>query len=449
MASPLVLVRCISTNTIRGSSLPGTEEPPPRCELAPWDVAMLSAHYIQKGFLFCSPPSHHMLLRLQDSLSTALAFFYPLAGRLATHTDAASSHVFVDCNNAGAEFIHAAVDLEAADVLAPLDVPPVVQSFFPYSGAVNHDGHVLPLLAVQLTELSDAVFLGISFNHAIGDGTAFWNFLNAWSEISRTGTARISNPPVIERCFLGIDKSLVRLPFSSPDEFLERYEAPPLRERIFHFSPEAISKLKSKANLQDSKSTAPKISSFQALCAHVWRCIIRARNFPANQTMSCRLACGDRHRLQPPLPQSYFGNCIYALSATTTAGELLAHDLGWAARRLQESVANHTDGVIRGFIEKWVEAPAVYCLSRTFDPWSVMIGSSPRFEMYGNDFGWGKPAAIRSGYANKFAGKVSSYQGREGGSIDLEICLQPESMAALESDEVFLETTSAVDSAGV
>ncbi|KAJ3700023.1 hypothetical protein LUZ61_003728 [Rhynchospora tenuis] len=71
------------------------------------------------------------------------------------------------------------------------------------------------------------------------------------------------------------------------------------------------------------------------------------------------------------------------------------------------------------------------------------MGSSPRFDMYGCDFGWGKALAARSGSANKFDGKISAYPGSErGGSIDLEVCLLPEYMSALERDEEFLAVVS-------
>ncbi|KAM1364813.1 hypothetical protein ACFX13_043923 [Malus domestica] len=62
--------------------------------------------------------------------------------------------------------------------------------------------------------------------------------------------------------------------------------------------------------------------------------------------------------------------------------------------------------------------------------------------MYGNEFGMGKAIALRSGYATKFSGKVSSYEGREEGSIDLEVCLPPEAMSALECDKEFMEAAS-------
>jgi len=73
------------------------------------------------------------------------------------------------------------------------------------------------------------------------------------------------------------------------------------------------------------------------------------------------------------------------------------------------------------------------------------MGSSPRFPMYDNDFGWGKPLAVRSGGANKFDGKISAFPGREGnGSVDLEVVLAPETMTGIENDAEFMQYVSEV-----
>jgi len=69
----------------------------------------------------------------------------------------------------------------------------------------------------------------------------------------------------------------------------------------------------------------------------------------------------------------------------------------------------------------------------------VVIGGSHRFDMYGPEFGLGRAAAVRMGYANKDNGKVTANPGREGGgSVDLEICLRPQIMKGLEEDEEFM-----------
>ncbi|KAL6317477.1 hypothetical protein AAG906_030230 [Vitis piasezkii] len=343
--------------------------------------AMLSLNYIQKGLLFTKPsavndPQNFMttlLDRLKDSLALILVHFYPLAGRLATKREEnpPSYLVFVDCNNSpGAKFIHTAADMTISDILSPIHVPSVVQSFFDHDRVVNHDAHTF-----------------------IVDGTSFWHFLNAWSEIfnAQEKNTSISRPPILKRWFPDGCGPVVSLPFTHHDQFISRFEAPILRERIFHFSSESIAKLKAKANAECNSN---KISSFQALSALVWRSITRAHYWT-------------------PLPENYFGNSIQMVSGIATAGELLEHNLGWAAWLLHKAVVSHTDKAVRGF------------------------------NKYGNEFGLGKALALRSGNAHKFDGMVSCYPGREGGgSIDLEVCLTLNSMSALESNPEFMEAVS-------
>lgn len=137
--------------------------------------------------------------------------------------------------------------------------------------------------------------------------------------------------------------------------------------------------------------------------------------------------------MEPPLPQEYFGNSIDVVSAGATAGELVENDLRWAARNVHLAVVNHDDTEVRRLEKMWLESPVVYQLGLHFDPFSVTMSSSLRFNMYGNEFGMGKAVAVLSGYANKFDGNVTAYQGYEGGrSIDLAVSLSPDAMRALE-----------------
>ncbi|KAL5777723.1 hypothetical protein ACOSP7_010649 [Xanthoceras sorbifolium] len=433
-----------------------TEEMKQPHYLTSWDLAMLSVHYIQKGLLYNKPAAvddHQDFIKtlldsLKQSLSLTLVHFYPLAGRFKTvkNENPHSYVVFVDLNDSpGAKLIHASLDMTVADIVSPTYVPLVVQSLFDHDRAINHDGHTRPLLTIQVTDLVDGIFIGCSMNHALGDGTSYWNFFQAFSEIfqaqeSGAATTSISHPPIVKRWFPDGHDPIINLPFTHQDEFLSRHEAPQLLERYFHFTTESIAKLKARAN---SESKTSKISSFQSLSALVWRSIIRSRRFLNDQTTSCRLAINNRLRLEPPLPQDYFGNSIQTVRGVATAGELLEHDLGWAAWKLHEAVVNQDDKTVREWVESWGQFPFIYQLGQFFDPKSVMMGSSPRFNKYGIEFGLGKAVTLRSGYANKFDGKVSCYPGHEGGgSIDLEVCLPPDSMHALESDKEFMAAVS-------
>ncbi|XP_059637871.1 uncharacterized acetyltransferase At3g50280-like [Cornus florida] len=414
--------------------------------LSQWELAMLSLHYIQKGLLFVksrAEPIKPLLERLKVSLSLALVHFYPLAGRLSTlkQENPPCYSVFIDCNDSpGAKFIHAAVDLTMSDVLSPSDVPLVVQSFFDHDRAINHDGHTMSLLSIQVTELVDGIFIGCSMNHAVADGTSFWHFFRVWSEIFKAqgqDNIPISHPPIHKRWFPEDHGPIISLPFTHDDQFIKRHEAPQLRERIFHFSTEAIARIKAKAN---SECNSNNISSLQALSALLWRSVTRGGRPPADKETSCRMSINNRSRLSPPLPQEYFGNPMQTVRGSTTAGDLLEHDLGWAASLLHQAVTNHNDNAIREWGEAWLQSPFICQQGRFLDPCSILMGSSPRFDMYGNEFGLGKAVALRSGYANKFDGKVSLYPGYEGGgSMDLEVCLSPDLMCALESDKEFME----------
>ncbi|XP_021305107.1 uncharacterized acetyltransferase At3g50280 [Sorghum bicolor] len=444
-----------------------TVTPPPRprhrIPLTTWDVSMLSADYIQKGLLYSRPP-FRLLDHLEAALAQALVSYYPVAGRFATdqHRDADGNvvgcSVSIDCDGQGVDVIHAVADgVSIADVIpADADVPRLVRSFFPLDGAVNHDGHHLPLFVVQVTDLTDGVFLAFVYNHVLSDGTAFWHFLNAWAGIARGRSLSVSPPPpLLERWSPEADGLTPRppppppvvLPYPDLTGFIERLSPPPLRERMLHFSAESLEALKDRARQEllaaGDVAGAAAVTKFQALSSLVWRCFTRARRLPPHQTTFCRAAINNRTRLRPQLPAEYFGNTIYAISTeAVSAGDLLARGHGWATAAVGRAVAAHTDADIRARVAAWMAKPVVYTL-RYFDPNGVMMGSSPRFEMYGCDFGWGPPLAPRSGRANKFDGKASLYPGREGGgSIDAEVVLTPEHMALLEQDDEFWAAVS-------
>ncbi|XP_070003301.1 uncharacterized acetyltransferase At3g50280-like [Nicotiana sylvestris] len=441
----------------------------PDLKLSVSDLPMLSVHYIQKGCLFTRPPFSiaHLISLLKLSLSQTLTHFPPLAGRLLTDQD---GYVYISCNDAGVDFEHAtATDIFIRDVIGSIDVLDHVKEFFPFDRTVSYQGHFRPLLAVQVTELADGVFIGCAVNHSVIDGTSFWNFFNTFAEDSR-GVKRITKQPNFNRNSILISNAVLKLPANGPTVTFDADA--PLRERIFSFSRESIQRLKSKTNNQKSNfdeeinivelmakqsndpliqcsrtekaaviSTA-EISSFQSLCALLWRAVTRARKFPASKMTTFRMAVNCRHRLQPKLDPLYFGNAIQSIPTYTSAGDVLSHDLRWCAEQLNKNVKAHDNVMVRKYVEDWEKDPRCFPLGN-FDGAMLTMGSSPRFPMYDNDFGWGRPVAIRSGRANKFDGKISAFPGREGGgSVDLEVVLSPETMKGLELDTEFMQYVS-------
>ena len=142
--------------------------------------------------------------------------------------------------------------------------------------------------------------------------------------------------------------------------------------------------------------------------------------------------------MEPKLGDNYFGNAIQSFTTCAVADDVVSRDLRWCAEQLNKSVRAYDSGAVRRAIQDWEREPRCFALGNR-DGATVQMGSSPRFPMYDNDFGWGKPVAVRSGAANKFDGKMSAFPGRDGGgSVDLEVVLAPEAMAGLESDAEFM-----------
>uniref|UniRef100_J3L5Y0 Acetyltransferase n=1 Tax=Oryza brachyantha TaxID=4533 RepID=J3L5Y0_ORYBR len=426
------------------------------------DLPMLSCHYIQKGLFFPAPgaPMASLVSLLVSSLSRALAIFPALAGRLVTLPD---DRVVIRCNDAGVEFRHAvAPTLSLDDFIVPdADVPTkLTKDLFPMDRTVSYDGHRRPLTSFQLTVLGDGtVFIGIVANHAVVDGTSFWHFFNTWANLCRGASPKL---PDFRRNFFGESTAVLRFPGGVGPAVTFDADAP-LRERIFHFSADAVRELKATANRRPSggedaevygkMAHDPKnpeglsvISSFQSLCAQIWLSVTRARHrLAADATATFRMAVNCRHRVRPTVSPVYFGNAIQSAVTTATVAELASNDLRWAAARLNASLAAYDDGAIRRAASAWQAAPRCFPLGNP-DGAVITMGSSNRFPMYeGNDFGWGRPLAVRSGRANKFDGKMSAFPARAGdGSVDIEVCLAlaPDPMAALLRDSEFMQFVS-------
>ncbi|WCJ31238.1 HXXXD-type acyl-transferase family protein [Euphorbia peplus] len=431
----------ISSDTVKATKTSQTNK-----ALIPWDLQLLVVGPIQNGLLFPLPNSSQQknispfIQHLKTSLSHTLNFFPPLAGRLAAVQHHDMINYYINCNNAGVLFVHASADaLTISDLIQSTYVPTIVKSFFPLNGIKNLDGIVNPLLGVQITELQDGIFIGCTINHLVGDGSSLWYFFNSWSEISRSigdnNTIKISKIPKFSLPD-GVDCTVRNIPRSTVEEkYSLEYVLPPLKERVYHFTRREIVELKSRAN---SEMGTNKISSLQALLSHVWRSVIRCRKMDPEEETKYKLMIDARTRLN--LSSEYFGNAIQAGTVSLKAKELLENGIGFAAWKMNQMVALHSGEMITRFNDEWMDLKLFTMENMTKN--ALVTSCSPRFNVYGNDFGWGKPIAMRTGEGNKHDGKITVFEGVEDGSIDIEVCLPPEVLEAMENDIHFMAAVS-------
>uniref|UniRef100_A0A1J3DF83 Putative acetyltransferase n=1 Tax=Noccaea caerulescens TaxID=107243 RepID=A0A1J3DF83_NOCCA len=446
-------VTVISSTIVQPQNINQSSQP--KIHLTPFDLNFLCIDYPQRGLIYPKPdPDFHLISRLKASLSLALETYFPFAGRLAkthNHEDNTVSF-FIDCNGSGARFHHAeAKSVSVSDLLQPHgSVPDFMKHFFPANDFKTFDGVSEPLLAIQVTEMKDGVFLGFCYNHFVADGASMWSFMHTWSKICSSGLASESeqHPPlVLKGWFLdGID-----YPIHIP--VLEEKKPPPSRElssvpidMVFHFTKKNVSDLKAKANSEVGSSDL-KISSLQAVSAHMWRSVIRHSGLSRDKETYCTIGVDFRQRVSPPLKKDCFGNMIYnTVPATTTVEELMDHGLGWAALQINNLVSSQTDEKLKTFAEDWVKNVVQKVnnlksgVGKRMDGDAILVSSSPWFQVYKNDFGWGKPIAVRGGPSNRTSGKLVLFQGTDEGSIDVQTTLlSNDVLVKLLADVEFLE----------
>uniref|UniRef100_A0A0E0LQJ2 Acetyltransferase n=1 Tax=Oryza punctata TaxID=4537 RepID=A0A0E0LQJ2_ORYPU len=429
--------------------------------LTPLDLRMITVDYVQKGVVFPKPPGggEHVVEHLASSFARALARFYPLAGRLAVAETASPDcvpaiSISLHCDGEGAEFVHAvAPGVTVADIADSLYVPRVVWSFFPLNGMLGTDAAVEshPVLAAQVTELADGLFVAMSLNHGVADGFTFWHLFHTWSEINRRSVDNAdlelsTPPPVFNRWFVDGIPVPIPLPFAKLEDMVRRPVYTPVEECFLHFSAESVRTLKEKANAEmaGTATATATISSLQSVLAHTWRAVCRARRLAPERETAYGLSVGLRARVKE-VPQEYMGNTVTGAAAKTNVGELLDKGLGWAALLLNRAVASADEASVRRMLAAWPEKPSFVMVANLQIAGVMAISGSPRFDVFGNDFGWGRPVGVRSGAGNKFDGKVTVYEGRGGGggSMAVEICLPPETLARLVADEEFMSAVTA------
>ncbi|CAM0913733.1 unnamed protein product [Alopecurus aequalis] len=451
---PGAAVRIVSRRMVQ---LP-SEEAVVDIHLKPCDLRLITIDYIQKGILLPKPPARYGIVdTLAFSFARALGGrFYPLAGRLVVEDHAGDTiTVVLRCTGEGAELVHAvAPGVTVEDIVASVYTPSVVRDFYPFNHVLGADAAIksLPVLAVQITELVDGIFIGLSMNHCVGDGTTFWAFFNAWSEISRGGDHsddlhEMSKPGKVlqhQKWFFDNASPVpIHMPFSKLQHVVRRFERPAVEECVFTFSAASIRKLKDRANNEMAGAANVTISSFQALLAHLWRAVSRARRLPPGQETSYSMFIGCRGRVNR-MPEGYLGNAVVLGKATSTVGEILDKGLGWTAWKLNCLVVSFDEAAMEECLDRCIRVPDFeYIGWLSSGGAALMTGSSPRFDVFGNDFGWGKPLAVRSGPGDKMDGKATVFEGPEqGGSMSLEVCIAPDVMNRLAADLEFMETVS-------
>jgi hypothetical protein len=308
--------------------------------------------------------------------------------------------------------------------------------------------------------------VAMSLSHGVADGIRFWHIFNTWAKIHRRrvsggedcyGDELATPPPVFERCFF-VDKCCpevpITLPFGKVEDMVWRPVRSPVRECFFHFSADSVRNMKAKANAEMAGTTTATISLLQSLLAHLWRAVCHAMTLPPHRETTNLVLIGCRARMRgvpqgtgsSRVLQGYVGNAMTRGFASSTASEAEAKGLGWAAWLLNRAVATFDEASERRGLTSWAEEPSFLYVDGSPGVSKMVTARSPRFDVYGNDFGWGTPVTVPSGMENKVEGKATVFQGHGGGgSMALQVCLSHVALPRLIADQEFMDAVSTAE----
>ncbi|MCO5596675.1 hypothetical protein L7F22_050743 [Adiantum nelumboides] len=199
----------------------------------------------------------------------------------------------------------------------------------------------------EATLFSDGdLSLGISHSHVVADGQALWNFMISWNDCTRE--LPLSLPPLLDREILAMpnpsqekatwkfnttlrEKDMLDVGANSsqdPNPELSTMETPPCLAQCLLILPfSAVKQLK----LEDGGVH----TSYEVICAHIWKHVCIARQWPSHEPTYFFVLANCRSRLKPPLPSSYFGNTIWCDISTTTIDKIWSESLHDIASRIR------------------------------------------------------------------------------------------------------------------
>jgi shikimate O-hydroxycinnamoyltransferase len=203
-----------------------------------------------------------------------------------------------------------------------------------------------------------------------------------------------------------------------------------------------VEKLKNMANEGRSIDSGRGYTRYETLTGHVWRSACKARRHKPEQPTALGVCVDSRGRMQPPLPDGYFGNASLDVIAVSQAGELLSKPLGYAASKIREAIETVTNEYVISAIDFLKNQPDltrfqdIHALGGAEGPFygnpNIAVVSWLTLPIYGLDFGWGEEIYMGPGTHDFDGDSLLLPSPNEDGSVILAICLQVAHMEAFK-----------------
>ncbi|KAK6266765.1 hypothetical protein QUC31_017602 [Theobroma cacao] len=357
-----------------------------------------------------------ILPKLKHSLSLTLLHYLPLAGNLKWPSTSPKPIILYTPNDG----VSLTVAESAADfnLLSSKGIYEAVE-LHPLTPELITSDDSASTIALQITLFPNMGFcIGITAHHAVLDGKATTLFMKSWAYLCNQGyTEHSSLPPeltpFLDRSVIkdvtGLDLDMLYLnqwlasigsDSGTNNKSLKilpnKGEAPNLVRATFEITREDFKKLRDRALAQLSDSGKElHLSTFVLTLAYVTRCIVKARGGEDDRNVGVGFTIDCRPRLNPPVPENYFGNCNTITGDLIKARDFLDENgFGFSVHKVSGMVKVLMEkGPLVG-IENKLSTVLNFSEEIAKSMQIISVAGSPRFEVYGSDFGWGKPLKV-------------------------------------------------------
>lgn len=387
-----------------------------------------------------------ILPRLELSLSLVLHHYIPYAGHLTWDPQNPKPHIVV--------FGHDTVSLTVAESDADflfisskgLRPQSELRVLVPEL-SVSCDS--TSLYSLQITLFPNQGFcIGLAEHHVVKDGVGSIMFIKSWAHICKLLGHRTLTLPCLPKDLTPIlDRTLINVPpgleskimqsiwyFSDEKDGKRTLRPPPtghistdLVRITLQLTQEKVKNLKEQAKRESARSLHDLyLSTFVVTTAYLWSCLVKTRGDSEERPVLFMYAADFRNRLDPPVPERYFGNCVFPIGCFGyKAKPFLGRD-GFinAIEILGDSVKSLGSQGIETLCELYIDGTKQVKPGTQVDS----VSGSNRTGVYGSDFGWGKPVNHEIVSIDRYAAFTISERRDEIGGAEIGLCLKKSKM---------------------
>ncbi|XP_028793676.1 fatty alcohol:caffeoyl-CoA acyltransferase [Neltuma alba] len=425
------------------SAVKAMNHPPASFSITLSNLDLLSGRFpVTYLYFFCRPKIlvldfGALVESLKSSLAQILDYYYPFAGQIVQNPKTGEPEII--CDNNGALVIEAHANLPLKKL-----------NFHNLNETIqNKIVSIQPgfPLQIQVTDYTcGSITMAFTFDHALGDASAFGKFIASWSEIAQNKpvsiipdhTRRLQSrfPP---KYHPSLDQTFIKCT-------IEEIQNMPLNnimlKRLYHINASSINILQRLASAGGTKRT--KIEAFSA---YVWKILIGTIDQKYDKCKMGWLVDGRQSiggKESRNCMSNYIGNVLSLAFGEARVHELKEASISETAKIVHEAITEVNNEAHFLDLIDWVEChrPGLMLAKAVLgqDGPVLVVSSGRRFPVTEVDFGFGSPSlgTVYTSIERVGVGYMNQRQsGRGDGSWTVSAILWPELAAALEADAIF------------